>query len=147
MPNLAAALKSEIARIARKEVRAETAVLKKAATAHRSAIAGLKKRHFETEAQLRRLKRLPSPQGRVRAPESVDLPKPVPVSSSGLKALRRRFGLSVQDLGGLIGASTQSVYNWEAGKTRPQERYLTALAFVKARQKSEVTDRLSALGS
>jgi DNA-binding transcriptional regulator YiaG len=145
MPNLAASLKSEIARIARKEVRAETASLKKAATAHRSEIAALRKRNQVLEAQLRRLHRSGRPQASPL--ESADPPKPSPIGADSLKALRRKFGLSVHDLGRLVGASTQSIYNWESGKARPQARYLNVLAFVKDRTKAEVVARLSALGA
>lgn len=43
MPNIATALKAEIARVARKEVRSEINVLKKASTQHRSHIANLRR--------------------------------------------------------------------------------------------------------
>ena len=43
MPNIAAVLKDEISRIARKEIRSETAVLKKASAQYRKEIAALKR--------------------------------------------------------------------------------------------------------
>ena len=43
MPNIAALLKSEITRVARKEIRAEIESLRKAVSAQRSAIAALKR--------------------------------------------------------------------------------------------------------
>ncbi len=45
-------LKSEISRLARKEIRAETQVLKKALTQHRSEIAALKRRIAGLESQI-----------------------------------------------------------------------------------------------
>jgi hypothetical protein len=57
MPNIAALLKSEISRVARKEVRGETLALKKATRTYRSEIAALKRRTQELEHQLRRLSR------------------------------------------------------------------------------------------
>jgi shikimate kinase len=53
MPNIASVLKDEIARIARKEVRRETASLKKATTTYRSEIAALKRRAQMLEKALR----------------------------------------------------------------------------------------------
>ena len=55
MPNIAATLKHEIARIARKEVRSETASLKKAMSTARSDVAALKRRAQAMEQDMRRL--------------------------------------------------------------------------------------------
>jgi len=44
MPNIATLLKTEISRVARKELRGESQALKKAVSAHRSEIAALKRR-------------------------------------------------------------------------------------------------------
>jgi DNA-binding transcriptional regulator YiaG len=119
--------------------------LKKAATAYRSEIAALKKRSQMLEAQLRRLQRSGPP--RASPLESADAPKPSRMGATALKAMRRRFGLSAEALGLLVGVSGQSIYNWESGKSRPHPRYLAVLAFVKSRKKSEVMARLRALGS
>ena len=54
MSTFANQLKSEISRLAKKEVRAEILVLKKASTQYRSEIAALKKRVVTLEAQLKR---------------------------------------------------------------------------------------------
>ncbi len=53
MPNIATVLKSEIARIARKEVRAETLQIKKQSTNYRSQIASLKRQVAALELQRR----------------------------------------------------------------------------------------------
>lgn len=143
MPNIATALKSEISRIARKEVRAETAPIKKSSVAHRSDIASLKKRVQALEQQLRRLDKV-STTARPAA-EVASSQTPTRFGAKGLKAMRRRLGLSANDLGLLIGASSQSVYNWEVGTARPQAKYLAAIAFVKAKSKTEVLRRLGEL--
>src|SRR5664279_3783733 len=51
MPNIAAILKIEISRVARKEVRGEVLAIKKAVSAHRSEIAAQKRRIHELERQ------------------------------------------------------------------------------------------------
>ena len=55
MANIASLLKSEISRVARKEVRGETVGLKKAISSYRSEIAALKRRAQALESELRRL--------------------------------------------------------------------------------------------
>ena len=57
MPNIASLLKSEISRVARKEVRNELLGLKKASVAYRAEIAALKRRVQALEQALRRLSR------------------------------------------------------------------------------------------
>ena len=143
MPNIAAVLKSEISRVARKEVRAETASTKKASSAHRTEIAALKKRVQALEQHLRRLNKVGAKPTPAVEPETADSPSRF--SPKGLKSLRRRLGLSAHDCGVLIGASSQSIYNWEEGKTRPQAKYLAAVAFLKTKSKKDVTARLLAL--
>jgi DNA-binding transcriptional regulator YiaG len=143
MPNIAAVLKSEISRIARKEARTATASTKKGSRSHRADIAALKKRVLALELQLRRIAKVgrkPTPEVEPEAAGTLSR-----FSPKGLKSMRRRLGLSAHDLGLLIGASSQSVYNWEDRKSRPQAKYLAALAFVKTKSKRDVAARLETL--
>lgn len=57
MTTFAATLKKEIARIARKELRDDLAILRKASAAHRHEIATLKRELRETQAALREANR------------------------------------------------------------------------------------------
>jgi DNA-binding transcriptional regulator YiaG len=143
VPNIAAILKSEIARVARKEARAETLSLKKAVTTYRSEIAALKRRAQLLEQQLKRLIRV----GRRLTPtvETEDTPAPRRFSAKGLKSQRRRLGLSAAECGLLVGASAQSIYNWEEGKVRPRAQHLSAIAALKALTKKEAKSRLDSL--
>lgn len=128
MPNVAAVLKAEITRIARRELRAKAAPLAKMSAALRAEVAQLKRRILELERAVRQ------PEKRGTAPISsegtTDAP-PTRFSPKGLAAQRRRLGLSAADCGLLIGASSQSIYNWQDGKTRPQARHLAALAALR----------------
>ena len=75
MPNFAAALREEVIRLARKELRTETAGLKKAVGRYRSEIATLKKRLSAVEQQLsRRRKENSRNQGRNLAQKAAELP-------------------------------------------------------------------------
>ena len=62
MPNIAIAFKQEISRVARKQVRGETLVLKKSASSHRSQIAELKRRVQTLEQAVRQFQPISGPQ-------------------------------------------------------------------------------------
>ena len=141
MPNIATALKLEISRIARKEVRGETAAFKKAATSYRSEIAALKRRAQALEQQLRRLTKSKAPTERDEEAPTIKSR----FSAKGLASQRKRLGLSASDAGLLVGASAQSIYNWEQGKARPLERHRSALAAIRAIGRREAAARLALL--
>jgi DNA-binding XRE family transcriptional regulator len=144
MPNIANLLKSEIARVARKQVRAETQGLKQAIAPYRAQIAELKRRTRQLELQVSRL-------GRVAARRAAAVPAEDPgdrnlrFSAKGLAAQRKRLGLSAQAFGALIGASGQSVYKWEEGKTRPRAKHLPVIAALRGIGKKEAASRLETL--
>lgn len=142
MSNIATALKSEISRVARKEVRGETRSLKKAASAYRSDIAALKRRTQALEQQLRQLARSGA---KGAAPAAAESGATSRFSAKGLASQRRRLGLSAADCGLLVGASSQSIYNWEEGKVRPRAQHLAAIQGLKVLGKKEVAARLAAL--
>jgi DNA-binding transcriptional regulator YiaG len=143
MPNVASVLKSEISRVARKEVRGETVALKKAVSAYRTEIAALKRRANAVEQLLRRLS---NGQSKVSANSEVhqELGK-FRFSAKGLASQRQRLGLSAEQCGLLLGASSQSIYNWEQGKTRPLARHLPAIAAVRGLSRKDAADRLQSL--
>jgi DNA-binding transcriptional regulator YiaG len=142
MPNIASILKSEISRVARKEVRGEIASLKKASNAHRAEIAALKRRTQSLEQELRRLaKTSPKP---VTAGAADQPSRALRFSAKGLASQRKRLGLSADDCGLLLGASGQSIYNWEAGSARPRDKHLPAIAALKMLGKKEAAARLAA---
>ena len=142
MSNVASALKDEIARVARKEFRRETAGLKKASSAYRSEIAALKKRSLEMERQLRQIGR-GSRQADPAAANEDSVSEASRFSAKNMASQRRRLGLSAAECGLLIGASAQSIYNWEEGKARPRPRHLQAIYALRnlgRRQANEIVE-------
>jgi len=129
MPNIAAALKSEIARLARKEVRGATSVLKRTVASQRSQIATLKKQIAELEHKLRRAIKVVAKAS--AEPSSDDEASKLRFSARGLASQRRRLGLSAHDLGLLFGVSGQSIYHWESGKARPRGSQMPAIAALR----------------
>jgi DNA-binding transcriptional regulator YiaG len=144
MANIASLLKNEISRVARKEVRGETAGLKKALSNYRSEIAALKRRAQALESELRRLGKAAGK----KAPAEDEAPtRAQRFSAKGLASQRKRLGLSAQDCGLLVGASGQSIYNWEDGKARPRAKHLQALAALRGMGKKEAAARLRELSA
>ena len=146
MPNIAAILKEEITRVARKEIRNEIAGLRKAVTTQRSEIADLKRRALAAEKQVSALTKASVKQQAqaVEAQTDTSPAKGLRFSAKGLASNRKRLGLSAEQFGLLVGVGGQSIYNWEAGAARPRERFLMAITELKAISKKEVAARLQA---
>jgi hypothetical protein len=143
MPSIASILKSEIARVARKEVRGETLGLKGAVRAYRAEIALLKGR---TQAQGQELRRLSKTSAKAAPVAAKDVSsKTLRFSAKGLASQRRRLALSADGCGLLVGASGQSVYSWQAGKASPRAAHLPAIAGLRTLGKREATARLASL--
>jgi len=140
MPNIASVLKSEISRVARKEIRAEVESLKKSISTHRTEIAALKRRSQSLEQELRKLGKASTKPTPASSDESG---KSLRFSAKGLASQRQRLGLSAEAVGLLIGASGQSIYNWEAGKARPRTSHLAAIAALKGLGKKQAAEVLA----
>jgi DNA-binding transcriptional regulator YiaG len=135
MPNIAALLKTEISRVARKELRPAIDAWKKQSAAQRSEIASLKRRVQDLERQLKAVSRASrqasaSPAHSER-PDAEEPGTGLRFRAGGMASNRKRLGLSAAQFGRLIGATGQSVYAWEQGKSRPQARYLAAIAALR----------------
>ena len=126
MANVASALKEEISRIARKELRREIAPLKKVSATHRSEIAALKRRLADLERQLSKVIRA-APSASLASANDESGVEGTRFSAKSMSSQRRRLGLSAADVGLLVGATAQSVYNSEEGKARPRAQHLPAI--------------------
>lgn len=144
MPNIASVLKEEISRVARRQVRRETASLKKASAAYRTEIAALKRRALELERQLRRMARGASASG-TAATNDDPVSSGSRFSAKGIASQRRRLRLSAAECGLLVGASAQSIYNWEEGKARPRAQHLQAIVALRRLGRREASARLEEL--
>ena len=141
MPNIASILKSEIERIARKQIRAEGERTNNSIRAYRTEIAALKRRAQSLEQQVKQLqKSAPKPELR----PMIETGKVLRFSAKGLSTQRRRLELSADALGLLIGVSGQSVYNWEAGKARPHAVHMAAIRALTALPKRQADEVVAA---
>lgn len=146
MPNIATVLKSEIGRLARKELRSEAEGLKKTVAAQRSDLAALKRRVQDLERALKLVARVAA-SGKPAAKQTAqeDEGGQFRFRAAGMATNRKRLQLSAADFGLLVGATGQSVYAWEAGKSKPRGRNLAAIAALRGVGKREVMKRLADL--
>ena len=146
MPNLAQTLKTEIARIARKEVREDVTALRKAASTYRSEIAALKRSVNDLQVQLRATQRASARGAPVQVQEDASSrPGRKPTfNAERLKAKRQALGLSQAQMAALLGISTLSQWKWESGQVTPRASKLARYFEVMAMGKREATKQLEA---
>lgn len=143
MPNIASILKDEIIRLARREVRKEVEGLKNASAHYRSEIAGLKRRVADLEKKHVRLEKT-SP--RKVTPEAIgEGTTRHRFSAKRFAVQRQKLGVSAGAMGILLGVSAQSVYNWEAGKSRPRQQQLAGIAALRKLSKRQAQALLANL--
>jgi DNA-binding transcriptional regulator YiaG len=109
MPNIAAVLKDEICRLAKKEVKAQVGKTQKASAQYRRDIANLKRIVSQQEKEINLLKKQTKQQGQPQAEE--ESAENIRFSAKSVKAQRTRLGLSASDYGKLVGVSALTIYS------------------------------------
>jgi DNA-binding transcriptional regulator YiaG len=127
-------MKSEVVRLARKEVRAEVEGLKKAAAHHRQEISELKRQIATLQKLVERVGR--RAKGAAPASDAQTGETAKRFSAKGFATHREKLGLSAEEAGLLLGVSAQTVYGWEKGR-KPQDRQMGAIAKFRKMGKRE----------
>ena len=145
MPDVAAVLRQEIRRLARKEIRDQVIPLKKTVTA-------LRKKVSDGQREIAALQKMVRTLEREAALQLTETPQPAPdtdtkirFSSRWVAADRKRLGLSAEDYGRLVGVSGQTILSWERGTSRPREDRLLAWAAIRGMGKRAARQRLALL--
>ncbi|NLX56428.1 MAG: helix-turn-helix domain-containing protein [Planctomycetaceae bacterium] len=145
MSSLAATIKQEISRLARKEVKAQTGATRQAVAQYRRDIANLKRQLRQQEQKIAYLEA--QEKKRLEAPAvNKEVVERARFSARSVRAQRERLGLSAADYGKLVGVSSLTIYNWEHGKTRPRQEQMKALVAVRGIGKREANKRLELMG-
>ncbi|MEJ7930444.1 helix-turn-helix domain-containing protein [Ramlibacter sp. AN1015] len=144
MPNIAAVLKTEIARVARKEIRAETGAFAKTNAEQRKQIYALRRQVGELQRALKQLQRGQRSSASTKENPQSEVGPALRWRPEGFAQHRKRLGVSAEQMSRLIGCSALSVYKWEAGKVRPRQAQLDAIARVRKLSKSEAMQQLEA---
>jgi DNA-binding transcriptional regulator YiaG len=142
MPNIGVVLKQEIVRLARKEIRSDLELTKKASAQHRRHIAALKRQVAALERQVGALKRR---SGDKPSSQAEPATTKIRFVAKGLKSQRDRLDLSAADYGKLVGVTAQSIYNWEQGKAIPRAGQVASIAALRGKGKREAHARLEKL--
>jgi DNA-binding transcriptional regulator YiaG len=143
MTTFANSLKSEIARIARKELKAELFALKKTSAGHRSEIAALKREVKALRAQVKTGQRVAK--ASAPATDARDAKKPgrkPGFSAKAFAAHRAKLGLTQAQMAQLLDVSTLSVSKWESGKVQPRAAQLERIVAVREMGKREAAGLL-----
>ncbi|MTW10147.1 hypothetical protein GM658_05985 [Pseudoduganella eburnea] len=145
MTDLANALKTEITRLARKELKAQLEPLKRSAAQSKAQLATLRDEVGALKRQIKALEK----HSRQPTDRSADAQKPSRqrFTAKGLATMRRRLGLSHAEMGRLIGASDQSVRKWEDGAAVPRLKYHQAIFALRGAGKRAIAERLSTASS
>jgi DNA-binding transcriptional regulator YiaG len=139
LANIASALKEEITRLARKEIRSETEGLKKASAQYRSEIAALKRRVTSLEKQLSRLEK----SGTNNSVPQPDAETKARFTAKGFKSLRQRLGLTAGDIAKILDVSAPTIYNWEAGNASPRKQQMARIVLLRGMGKREAAAALN----
>lgn len=153
MTTFADALKKEIARVARKELRDELGALRKMALQQRTEIAALKKQLKALQTQTNQL-------GRTRAESARSAPPVASAAGAGvargkpgrkvvftaerLKTQRARLGFTQEQAARLLGVSSLSIWKWESGGAVPRASRVPKVLELLALGKREALALLAA---
>ena len=143
MANFASLLRDEILRLARKEVRNELEGIKKTSARYRSEIAELKRRVDRLEKNQNRTEKKSGKNPSLL--ESQESTTKIRFSARRLAAQRQKLGLTAAQMGALVGVSAQTIYNWEAERSRPRQAQLIAIAALRGMGKKQIKAGLEPL--
>lgn len=144
MTNFANSLKSEIARVARKEIKSDLQALRKTVGSQRSDISALKKQIKQLTALVKssqkQTKAQATPEAETAKPDGRKRQPPGPAT---LTAFRAKVGITQAQLAKLLEVSAVSVNQWEAGKTRPRTAQVSKIVEVVKLGKRAVAAKLN----
>jgi len=104
-------LKKEITRLARKEINQELAPVKRVNAAQRGLIANLRRDVVALQKEVHALRKAGPA---VPAEAKQDETPGFWITGKGIKAIRKRLGITQVQLAKLVGVSDQAVANWES---------------------------------
>jgi DNA-binding transcriptional regulator YiaG len=146
MANVLQALKEEIGRVAKRELKKDMVRIRQDTIWLKKNVADLKRRVVVLERENRLLRAKSTRLEKETAPAAENLEK-MRVTGKMIRSLRKRLGIAQVELGQLLGVSGQSVYQWERKDDRLRLRETTKTALQRVRQmgKREVQAELEKL--
>lgn len=146
MPNIQSALKSEISRLARKEAKQVVAPVQRASANYRGLIAGLRKQIDALQGEVAVLRRA-APKAEKSLADAQEPQGRFWITGKGVRALRKRLGLTQARFAKLAGVSVPTVIKWEGAKGKAPIRLKAAIARLQAIRKMGKRQAAEALGA
>ena len=135
MGKLESTIKSEIQRLAKREIRATFIPLRREVRNMRLKLSTLTKGVAFLNRMAKEL-HLEEDKPKLEAtPEEVKASRLTP---DRIRRLRKKLGLSMRELGILMGTSLSAILSWEKGKFKPREQKKAALVALRKMRKREV---------
>ena len=144
MSNVAKALKAEISRISRKEARSTVGPIARSNLDLKKTVVDLKKRLAALEKENRPLLAGVKKEKSVKPPESSEETKKARITSTTIRSLRSKLGLSQAEFGKLAGVTTGAVYLWEnkEGPLNLRDKTKAALLAIQEMGAKEAKEKL-----
>lgn len=142
MGKMEEAIKAEIGRLARKELRAVCGPLGKDVRELKRAVRELSRAAGALKREVEGLrKRVPTEGARLAAPD--EEVKAARMSPRLVAALRKRLGLTQTQLAAIVGVSGSAVTFWERGRSRPQGKNFATLVALRQLGRRDVKKLLA----
>ncbi len=146
MGKLDATIKTEIMRLAKRELRKVSVPLKREVRSLKITVSQLRKaiaplERFATDQQKVLAKRV------IRLEVSAEELKKSRLSPRLIKALRKKLGITQKELAILVGVTIGAAHQWETGKFTPKPEKKAALVALRKLGRTEVKKLLEAKGS
>ena len=140
MGKVESTIKSEIQRLAKREIRATFVPLRREVRTMRLKLSGLSKGILSLSRMAKNL-HLEEAQAKLEAtPEEVKASRLTP---DRIRGLRKKLGISMRELGILTGSSLGAVLSWEKGKFKPRGDKKAALVALRKLRKRDVRKLLA----
>jgi DNA-binding transcriptional regulator YiaG len=136
-------IQSEITRLSRREINKELAPVKRVNATQRGLIANLRREVVALQKEVNALRRAGS-----IAPVATEPKQEQPgfwITGKGIKAIRKRLGITQIQLAKLAGVSDQAVVNWEQKEGKVvfrQQETANRLAELRSMNKADVMEEL-----
>ena len=149
MPDVARVLREEVQRLAKRQVKAGLAPIKRDTVRLKKNVADLRRELTAlTRTGRELLARVTAVVATRQTEVATERAATLRPTSKSLARLRRRLGLTQVEFGSLLGVSGQAVLNWErkGSRVRMRSANLAALAGIQRIGKREARRRLEGMG-
>ena len=140
MADVGKVLRDEMARLAKREIRAQTQPLTKQVRDLRRTVRDQRRRIEKLESEIAR-KQDRVGDGRIVA-EVYEEDLDIRISPASIRRHRERLGISQREVALLLDVSTLTVSNWETGKTAPRGQNRVGIAEMRRLGVREAQERL-----